>query len=313
MARYTQLTDRDAYAIADAYGLKIIRWQPIAGGYENSSFLLNADQGDYVLTFYEKKSIAGAEYNVQLLNHLAEHGYQTNKVVNTIDGNLISAYRGKPLVLKTWIPGATLRDTVQADYRSIGRAVAKLHNIPAPDFLSQEHPYGLRSMPASLGHQGDHEFDDWLEAKLGYIQSNFPAGLTKTLIHSDLFDDNIIFHRGQFQAIIDFGEACFHPRAYDLGSVLNGACMQVGELSLSRAREVITGYQEVSTLQQEELAAIQFFAVYAGAAISAWHYLNTFIRQPADTKEGRYKLAAQRTEHIFRLPPEEFNTVFRWS
>jgi homoserine kinase type II len=225
MARYTQLTDRDAYAIADAYGLKIIRWQPIAGGYENSSFLLNADQGDYVLTFYEKKSIAGAEYNVQLLNHLAEHGYQTNKVVNTIDGNLISAYRGKPLVLKTWIPGATLRDTVQADYRSIGRAVAKLHNIPAPDFLSQEHPYGLRSMPASLGHQGDHEFEDWLEAKLGYILSNFPAGLTKTLIHSDLFDDNIIFHRGQFQAIIDFGEACFHPRAYDLGSVLNGACM----------------------------------------------------------------------------------------
>jgi homoserine kinase type II len=309
MARHTTLSDQDIDVISDNFGLEIIRYQPIDGGAENSSFLLNTRRYDYVLTFYEKKSFAGAEHMVQLLNHLAAHGYHTNQVVPAADGSFVSTYLGKPLTLKTWIPGDTLRETAQKDYRSIGRAIAQLHLIPAPEFLSRVHSYGLEHMPASLDYQADLEYKAWLADMITYLRDHFPAGLPQALIHSDLFDDNIIYHQGQFQAIIDFADACFYPRAYDIGSVLFGACVQAGELDFDRTREVIRGYQEVSALQADERAAIQFFAVYAGAAISAWHYLNTFIRQPADSREDKYKLAAQRTEHIYHIPQAEFNSI----
>ncbi len=309
MVNHTHLTETDIAAIAANYLLEISHFQPIYGGDENSSFLLNAHQGDYVLTFYEKKSFTEVEHIALLLNHLAAHAYFTNQVIPAEDGSFVSVYQDKPVILKKWIHGETLRDTKQKDYRSIGRAIAELHKIPAPKFLPRDHPYGLRSMRASLDHQVDLEYETWLVEILSYLQGNLPAGLPRALIHSDLFDDNIIYLQGAFQAIIDFGDACNYHRAYDLGSVLFGACMEAGKLDYARAREVLRGYQEISALQTDERLAVQFFAVYAGAAISAWHYLNSFMRRPVDSRNDKYKFADQRTTNIFHIDLSEFNSL----
>lgn len=309
MVYQTHLTESDIAAIAANYLLEISQFQPIYGGDENSSFLINAQQGDYVLTFWEKKPFTEVEHMGVLLNHLAAHGYFTNQVIPTEDGSFVSFYHDKPVILKKWIHGETLRETKQKDYRSIGRAIAALHKIPAPEFLPRDHPYGLRRMRAALDHQDDFEYENWLVDILTYLQNNFPAGLPRALIHGDLFDDNIIYQQGAFQAIIDFGDACNYYRVYDLGSVLFGACMEDGKLDYARAREVLRGYQEISALQTDERVTVQFFTVYAGAAISAWHYLSSFIRRPADSRNDKYKLAAQRTTHIFHIPQSEFNSL----
>lgn len=310
MARHTNLVDADIAVISGKYGLNITRYEPIDGGDENSSFLLNASGDDYVLTFYEKKAFTVVEHLALLLNHLAEHGFFTNQVIPTSTGSFVSSYRDKPVILKNWIPGTTLRDRDQNDYRSIGRAIAELHQVPAPNFLPRELSYGLQRMPASLGHRLDPEYEAWLTDKITYLEDQFPADLPNVLIHGDLFDDNLIYHQGQFQAIIDFVDACHYYRAYDLGSVLFGACMVRGALDFVRARDVISGYLESGTLLADELAALQFFTVYACAAISSWHYLNNYLRQPADSHLKKYESAAQRTQHIFDIPQEEFNQIF---
>lgn len=309
MARLTNLVDADISAISDIYGLEIIRYQPISGGDENSSFLLTAGGQDYVLIFYEKRSFGEVEKVVQLLNHLAGHGYYTNRVLPTSLSSDVSEIRGKPFIIKTWIPGNTLRDTSQGDYRSIGKAIAQLHDIPAPVFLPREHRYGLRVMPDSLDHKVDLEFEAWLADKIDFLKDNFPAGLPQSFIHGDLFDDNIIYHNGQFEAIIDFSDASHYHRVYDLGSVLFGACMVNGNLDFTRAADVVNGYQRQLTLVSDERDAIQFFAVYAGAAISAWHYLHSYLRKPHENRVSKYKAAADRTEHIFGLNPSDFEAL----
>jgi homoserine kinase type II len=306
MAKQTILDHKDIAAIADKYQLQIDRWAPIDGGDENSSFLLNSPEDDYVLTVYEKKSLPEVEQAVMMLNHLAEHEFFTNQIIITADGRSVTDYQGKCVILKTWVPGDTLRDKKQEDYRAIGKAIAELHQIPVPDFLPRDHPYGLGHMPEALG-QGEYEV--WLADKINYLQDHFPAYLPRALIHADLFDDNIIYHQGRFQAIIDFGDACYYYKAYDLGSVLFGACMENGKLDFVQARGVITGYQEICELQADERAVIQYSSVYAGAAISAWHYVNHNVRGLDHAKKNKYKLAAQRTEHIFRIPQTKFKTI----
>ena len=146
--------------------------------------------------------------------------------------------------------------------------------------------------------------------KINYLQDHFPAYLPRALIHADLFDDNIIYHQGRFQAIIDFGDSCYYYLAYDLGSVLSGACMKNGKLDFVQARDVITGYQAICELDADERAAIQYFSVYASAAISAWQYVNNKVRRLDEAKKDKYKLAAQRTEHILRIPQTRFKTIF---
>ena len=309
MANLTNLVDADIAAISDLYGLEITRCQPISGGEENSSFLVKTRSQDYVLTFYEKRTFAEVENVASLLSHLAEHGFHTNRVLPTSRGSYVSDIQGKPFILKTWILGDTLRDTPQEDYRSIGQAIAQLHDIPAPVFLPREHRYGLKVMPDSLDHKVDLEYEAWLADKIAYIQDNIPADLPQALIHCDLFDDNIIYLNGRFEAIIDFGDACHYTRAYDLGSVLFGACMVNGELNMQRASEVVNGYQMRLALEPSEQAAIQFFAIYDGAAISAWHYLHTYLGKPAELRGDKYQSAAMRTDHIFQLNPSDFDSL----
>jgi homoserine kinase type II len=311
MARHTNLIDADISAISKTYGLEITRCQPITGGEENSSFLLKTRSQDYVLTFYEKRSSAEVEQVVQLLNHLAGYGYHTNRVLPTSRGSYVSKIQGKPFIIKTWIPGNTLRDKSQEDYRSIGQAIAQLHDIRAPAFLSRELRYGLRVMPDALDHKVDLEYEAWLADKIGFLKGNFPNGLPQSLIHGDLFDDNIIYHNGDFEAIIDFADASHYHRVYDLGCILFGACMVDGRLNVARAADVLGGYQSRLRLEPEECEAVQFFAVYAGAAISAWHYLHTYLNMPLETRLGKYKLAAARTEYLYNLKPLDFDSLLK--
>jgi homoserine kinase type II len=310
LAKLTILDKRDIDVIADKYQLQIDRCAPIDGGDENSSFLLNSPEDDYVLTVYEKKSLPEVEQAVMMLNHLAEHEYFTNQVIVTTDGRSVIDYQDKSIILKTWIPGDTLRDKIQEDYRAIGKASAELHQIPCPDFLPRDHPYGLGYMPDALGQGADDQYEAWLADIINYLQDHFPDHLPRSIIHADLFDDNIIYIQGRFQAIIDFGDACCYYKAYDLGSVLSGACMENGKLDFVQAREVLTGYQAICELEADEVAAIQFFCVYAGAAISVWQYVNNNVRRLDEAKKDKYKLAAQRTEHLFRIPRTKFETIF---
>ena len=310
MAKLTILDQKDIAAIADKYQLQIDRCVPIDGGDENSSFLLNSPEDDYVLTVYENKSLPEVEQTVLMLNHLAEYGYFTNQVIITTDGRSVIDYQCKSVILKTWIPGDTLRDKKQEDYRAIGKAIAELHQIPCPDFLPKDYPYGLGYMTDALGQGVDDQYEAWLADKINYLQDHFPAHLPRAIIHADLFDDNIIYNQGRFQAIIDFGDACCYYKAYDLGSVLSGACMENGKIDFVQAREVITSYQAICELEADEREVIQFFSVYASAAISAWQYVNNNVRRLDEAKKDKYKLAARRTEYIFHIPQARFETIW---
>ena len=311
MARLTNLAEKDITTIAGIYDLEITGFKPIEGGDENSSFLLNADNLDYVLTIYEMRTKKEIEQLTNLLRYLAVHGYQTNRVLPTRESNFVLELQGKAMILKTWIKGKTLRDSLQSDYHSIGRSMAKVHAIPAPGFLPKHHPYGLRYMSRSCGHGKDNEFEAWLVDKIAYLQENSPDGLPQSFIHGDLFDDNILYHQGKFKALIDFAEACHYTRAYDLGSVLFGACMVDGQLDQQRAADVLDGYQSSTRLETEERVSIQYFAVYAGAAISAWHYLHTYLRKPIGKRLDKYRRAATRTDRLFNLAPNVFEGILQ--
>ena len=56
VAKYTDLGKPEVYALADHYGLMLDGFKPIEGGARNSSYLLQSQQGEYVLTVFDDRS-----------------------------------------------------------------------------------------------------------------------------------------------------------------------------------------------------------------------------------------------------------------
>ena len=306
MAKYTQITDQDIRIISKRYRIKINDFTPIEAGEANSSFLLDSDTTRYILTICDGKSLSDVTKLSEVLIRLANYGYPTSRVCFTADGTPIIKLDGKPVMLKTWLPGTTLRDREQDDYCPIGKAIAKLHNIPVPDGLPGDHPYGLANMSNAIGQGIDCEYEHWLANKINYISKFLPTDLPRGFIHGDLFADNILYHQGEPAAIIDFEDSCNYYLAFDLGSALYGTCIKNGKLDFKRSRDLITGYQGVKRLTEQERGSIQFFTVYAGSAISAWYYLAYNIYHPEKTKRIKYTQSARVTEDISNIPKDEF-------
>ena len=104
----------------------------------------------------------------------------------------------------------------------------------------------------NLQHQGvdliyNHKGIDYFvdeKAQLDYINKNLPRGLPKSIVHGDLFDDNILVDQGKYHSIIDFEDSCNYYRAYDLGSILFGVCIEYGKLNRRKASQILKGYQK---------------------------------------------------------------------
>jgi Ser/Thr protein kinase RdoA (MazF antagonist) len=126
-----------------------------------------------------------------------------------------------------------------------------------------------------------------------------------------LFDDNVLYHNEQFQAIIDFEDACYYDRAYDIGSALFGTCITDETLDFDKAGRLVEGYQEISNLEEVEMASIQFFTVYAGTAISAWRYQTYNLRKPNPAKQNRHMQAVRRMDRIRQIPGERFRELLK--
>ncbi|HKJ27703.1 MAG TPA: phosphotransferase, partial [Anaerolineales bacterium] len=133
----------------------------------------------------------------------------------------------------------------------------------------------------------------------------------KSLIHGDVFWDNIIYLDGEFQALIDFDDACYYYSIYDLGIALSGACVEVnGTLDLEKAAHVIAGYQNVRPLFPEEKAVLHIFTHYSVVAISFWRYMKYNQYNPIEDKKTLHREKVTLADRIKAIPPAKFNQIF---
>ena len=64
--------------------------------------------------------------------------------------------------VKEYIDGQVIKHMHADMLAQVGTVLARLHQIPAPDYLSRVHPYGLENFPSFIGLDIDAEFDAWL-------------------------------------------------------------------------------------------------------------------------------------------------------
>lgn len=276
MAQYTVFNESEVQTILAQYTTaKVTSFKVLSGGSENTNYLVITETKSYVLTICEQKSIQEATELASLLVYLKSQKFSTSILVKTIIGTLTTVWDDKPVMLKEFIDGDIVQDLSKDLLIYLGRELAQLHQVKAPDYLPQTVAYGVGRFDEVLVYAPDSSFYTWLKSTQDYIEKHINTDLPKALIHSDIFYSNIIIDSDGKQAtIMDFEEACYYYRVFDIGMMIIGTCRDENTISLTKVANLINGYQQESKLLEIEKKALKAFTVYAATATAFWRHQN---------------------------------------
>lgn len=279
MAVYTQL---GAEALAQIIAMfdvgELISAKGIAEGVSNSNWLIETNQSGgtrFILTMYEQRTdVSELPFFLDLLDHLAARGCPVPRTIHDRDGGSHRFHQGKALALIEFLPGVSVSEPTPAQAHAVGAALARVH-LAAADFpATRGNSLGLAGWQALIGAcsaEGlasiDHGLASLVTSELAFQAGHWPHDLPRSVIHADLFPDNVLMLGDTVAGLIDFYFACTDITAYDLAITHAAWCFSQGgkrfDPDISRA--LLSGYQSIRPLSAAERANLPILA--RGAAM----------------------------------------------
>ena len=291
MAVYTQIGAEAMAALVADYDVgELVSAKGIAEGVSNSNWLIEttgADGADllgagsrFILTMYELRiDIADLPYFLSLLDHLAEHDCPVPRTIHDRDGQLFRLRPDrtggtKAIALIEFLPGVSVSEPTVGQARAVGEALAQMH-LAVADFPGERaNAMGVvewQRLAAECGPDGLRSIDpllaDLVARELFELAAGWPDDLPRSVIHADLFPDNVLMLGNRVTGLIDFYFACNDLTAYDV-AVTHAAWCFADEGRTFRAdlsAALLEGYESLRPLSERERAALPLLA--RGAAL----------------------------------------------
>ncbi len=269
MAVYTEVSDTDLLTFVAQYDIgDVVSCKGIAEGVENSNYLLQTNTGSYILTLYEKRvAPEDLPFFLGLMDHLADRGFPCPTPVHGRDGEALRTLCGRPAALTSFLQGMWPRRISPEQCRAIGIAAAQLHlaaegfGLTRANALDREGWLDIFNDTKARANEVHAGLDTTLEAELTWLGDAWPTELPNDIIHADMFPDNVFFLNDELSGVIDFYFACNGSFAYELAICLNAWCFEPdNSFNVTKAHNLITGYETVRRLERVELAALPTLA-----------------------------------------------------
>jgi homoserine kinase type II len=270
---------------------EIINHKLLSGGSANSNYWLQTSKGEYVIAVSQTKTTAETQVLADVLHYLADHSFETSKYYPTLLGSDVTVSRQKPVILKSYIKGL-VPEVLSLDMAyKLGQQMARLHQIPPPVFLPQTHEYEIAAFEKLLAEQHalDHPFMPWIKETTQYLKASLDFDLPKCMIHGDIFSSNLVVTDAQEVVIMDFEEACYNYRVFDIGMTIIGTCVIDGKIQLELINTLLDAYLSINTLTRDEITAIKDFAVYTAAGTALWRFKQFNMLFPNDSLKDHYQ------------------------
>ncbi|MCK0154403.1 homoserine kinase [Alcanivorax sp. S6407] len=299
MSVYTPLDSTQMAQVLAPFGFTLVAFRGASHGIENSTFLIDASQGEgnaaaLVLTVFESLDNEAVRPYLHLLAELAnDPQLPVPGPLTDAQGNWQIRVAGKPAVLMPRLPGDHDFAVDKGRCAQVGTLLARLHQcdtaalLPLPsererlDSLRHQ----LTRLPASQQAGARQLLDRWQAS---------PAG--RTLIHGDLFRDNLLWKDGRISALLDFYNACLDDPEYDLAVTLNDWCVAPDGKPLPEREQALLEAYQANGGQFDPGRLKQALAV---AALRFW--LSRLAGPVAEHSEGQGS-----------KDPEEFARIYGW-
>lgn len=290
MAVFTPVTAADLATFLLRYDIgTATSFKGIAEGVQNSNFLLETTKGRFILTLYEERvDTAALPWFLALTTHLADKHLPVPRPITDRAGVALQTLNNRPACVIEFVAGVSVTEPTVAQSHAIGVALGQLHGAVRDFTAERANNLGQSHWPAMVarcnGRMG--EIDPALPALVDAAlaaTADWPDGLERATIHTDLFPDNVLMLDGKVTGLIDFYFACTDIRAFDYATTHAAWCFSADGATYhaDRAAALASGYAESHGLTAEETASLPCLG--QGTALRftltrAYDWLNT----PAD-------------------------------
>ena len=291
MAVYTVVTAEALADLLSRYDVgQLVSAKGIAEGVENTNYMVDTTTGRFILTLYEKRvDEAELPFFLSLLDHLADRDLPVPRAIADRSGVQLQSVAGRPACLIEFLSGVSVSAPSAVQARATGAALGNLHRAVADFARQRPNALGLAEWHALAARCGDNldtispDLGRRVAQELDWLDTHWPRMLATSVIHADLFLDNVLMRGDTVGGIIDFYFACTEVRAWDI-AVTHAAWSFDNEgrsFSSAIGDALLAGYEDTHGLTPDERSA--FPALARGACLRflltrAWDWLNT----PAD-------------------------------
>jgi homoserine kinase type II len=278
MAVFTEVSEQQARALLSQLSIgELVSLQGISSGIENTNYFLTTDQGDYVLTLFERLNHEQLPFYLYLMKHLAARGVPVPDPQSNQQGDILLTLLDKPAAVVNRLSGQSELQPDTAHCAAMGRTLAQMH-LAARDYdRFQINLRGLAwwndTVPLVLPHltPEQHQLLTHELAYQNHVSSlSTYAALPSGPVHADAFRNNVMFDGEQLSGVFDFYFAGCDHWLFDLGVCVNDWCIdwQTGEMDHARLQAMLSAYQSVRRLTAAERAL--FNPMLRAAALRFW-------------------------------------------
>ena len=290
MAIYIKISRNDVSAIEKKFNIgKIISYNGIKKGIENTNYLLKTKNQKYILTIFgkrvEKKDIP---FFINLMSKLNKFKINCPVPQRNKKGNSLFYIKNKPAVIVSFVNGKDKTKLSKKNCYDIGKNVAKLHNVSKKIKLYRKNSMSLTSWQNILNKIGNGcktinpNLKEIMKENLKDIKNKWPKNLSNGVIHGDLFIDNIFFKKNKLHGYIDFYFASNDYFMYEIAICINALCFDKKNKNFifnkAKSKNLIKGYSSLRRLSEKDKTSLNVLC--RGAALRylltrTYDYLNT--------------------------------------
>jgi homoserine kinase type II len=278
MAVFTDVSEQQARELLTQLSIgELVSLQGISSGIENTNYFLTTDQGEFVLTLFERLTREQLPFYLYLMKHLADQGIAVPAPQTNGQGELLLQVGEKPAAVVNRLAGSSQLTPGAAHCHAMGVTLAQMHlaarsynahqpNLRGIAWWNQTVPDILPFLDAAQAHLLQHELAFQNHVQASYTYAALPQGA----VHADAFRNNVMFVDDQLSGVFDFYFAGVDTWLFDLGVCLNDWCIDLdsGAFDTARLAAMLQGYESVRPLIAAERAL--FNPLLRAAALRFW-------------------------------------------
>ena len=308
MAVYTTISKNNLLIIEKKFNLKkIIKFQGIKSGIENTNYLLKTKKEKYILTIFEKRvDKKDLPFFMELMDKLYKYNINCPRPLKNKNKKYLITIKNKPASVVTFVNGKDKKILSNQDCYNIGKNIAKLHIASNKINLFRKNSMSVNNLGfllKSLQFKSNSilpNIKEILQQNLKEIKKEWPKKLPAGIIHGDLFIDNIFFNNKKFYGFIDFYFSCNDFYMYELAICINALCFdkksQKFLINKKKIKNLIKGYEIFKKISIKEKNSLNILC--RGAAL---RYLLTRIYDYFNTPKNALTKIKDPKEYFQKL------------
>lgn len=222
---------------------RLLGFEGIASGIENSNFFVDTASGRYVLTLFERLQAEQLPYYIDLMTHLAHNNVACPHPIANQFGKRLGSLAGKPAALVSCLPGQANMQPAPSHCAAVGQQLALMHLAARSYPNHQPNLRGLawwqdvvpRLEPFVRAAQWKL-LQEELQLQVEFHASKMFRALPRSAVHADLFRDNVLFDGDTLGGMIDFYFAGDDTWIFDLAVTCNDWCTETASGDWDRPR-----------------------------------------------------------------------------